>query len=140
VPLRVCIAITIYKSQGITVGNGELFKKVVVHLLMNSRRVVHGLELVAFSRAKGLDCLAVGNKAVDLVTDRILKIGKTKGNQAYKDFMAMLSRKEEETFQKFQEMITQLDDSTAEGNERTFDGGCNFLLHWYHSMIDSLLV
>jgi ATP-dependent exoDNAse (exonuclease V), alpha subunit - helicase superfamily I member len=56
VPLRVCVAITIYKSQGITVGKGEQFEHVVVHLPLNSKRVVPGLELVAFSRAKSLDC------------------------------------------------------------------------------------
>jgi hypothetical protein len=40
------------KSQGITVRKGEQFEHVVlVHLPLNSKRVVPGLELVAFSRA-----------------------------------------------------------------------------------------
>jgi ATP-dependent exoDNAse (exonuclease V) alpha subunit len=136
VPLRVCVAITIYKSQGITVGKGEQFEHVVVHLPLNSKRVVPGLELVAFSRAKSLDCVAVGNPASDLVSDRILKIGKTKGNKAYKDFMDMLSKKEQETFQIFQTRITALDSNTE---EPTFQGGCDFLLQWYHTMVDTLL-
>lgn len=115
-----------------------MFQKIVVHLPMNSKRVVPGLELVAFSRAKGLECLAVGkNAANDLVTDCLLKIGKSKGNQGYKDFMAMLANKEQETFDKFSDMIKKLDDSD-DGNEATFEGGCDFLLHWYHhSMTDS---
>jgi hypothetical protein len=139
VPLRVCVAITIYKSQGITVGKGEQFEHVVVHLPLNSKRVVPGLELVAFSRAKSLDCIAVGNPASDLVTDRILKIGKTKSNKAYKDFMNMLSKKEQETFQIFETRITALDSNRVEGQEPTFQGGCDFLLQWYHSMVDSSL-
>jgi PIF1 helicase. len=138
IPPRVFIAITIYKSQGITVGDGEMFQKIVVHLPMYSKRIVPGLELVAFSCAKGLECLAIlGNAANDLVTDRlVLIIGKSKGNQAYKDFMAMLANKEQQTFDKFGDMITKLDDSDG-ANEATFEGGCDFLLRWYHSMIDS---
>jgi PIF1 helicase. len=136
VPLRVCVAITIYKSQGITVGKGEQFEHVVVHLPLNSKRVVPGLELVAFSRAKSLDCVAVGNSASDLVADRILKIGKTKGNKAYKDFMALLAKKEEETFQLFGERITRLASNIVpEGQSPTFQDGCDFLLQWYHSMV-----
>mmetsp|Transcript_8160 Transcript_8160/g.15358 ORF Transcript_8160/g.15358 Transcript_8160/m.15358 type:complete len:325 (+) Transcript_8160:354-1328(+) len=138
VPLPVCIAITIYKSQGITVGHGEFFKHVVVHLPLNSKRVVPGLELVVFSRAKSLDCLAVGNTPHDLAADRILKIGKTKGNKNYKDFMALLAKKEQDTFEIFERKITELDTS-AGGSCKTFEGGFEFLVRWYHSMVDSLL-
>jgi hypothetical protein len=36
IPLRVCIAITTYKGQGITVGPGEEFERIVVHISLNS--------------------------------------------------------------------------------------------------------
>ena len=32
IPLRVCIALTIHKSQGMTIGNGEIFEKAIVYL------------------------------------------------------------------------------------------------------------
>ena len=32
ISLRVCIAITIHKSQGMTIGDGEVFEKVIVYL------------------------------------------------------------------------------------------------------------
>ena len=135
VPLHVCIAITIYKSQGITVGNGEFFNHVIVHLPLHSKRVVPGLELVAFSRAKSLDCLAVGNTPHDLAADRIIKIGKTKRNKYYKDFMALLAKKEQDTFEIFERKITELDTS-GEGSCKTSQGGFEFLVQWYHSMVD----
>ena len=43
-----------------TIGPGEVFEKVVVYLPEDQREQSPGLELVAFSRAKGPDCLAVG--------------------------------------------------------------------------------
>ena len=37
IPLRVCIAISIHKSQGMTIGPGEVFEKVVVYLPEDQR-------------------------------------------------------------------------------------------------------
>lgn len=61
IPLRICIAITAYKGQGITVGDGEAFERIVVHLPLTSQMSVAGQELVQFSRAKDLKYLAIGN-------------------------------------------------------------------------------
>ena len=58
--------ISIHKSQGMTIGPGEVFEKVVVYLPEDQREQSPGLELVAFSRAKGPDCLAVGNNSNNL--------------------------------------------------------------------------
>jgi hypothetical protein len=74
VPLWVCVvATTMYKkSQGITVRKGaeQVEHVVLVHLPLDSKRVVPGLELVAFSQAKLSDCVAVvENPASNLVTD-----------------------------------------------------------------------
>ena len=49
-----------------TIGLGEVFEKVVVYLPEDQREQSPGLELVAFSRAKGPDCLAVGNNSNNL--------------------------------------------------------------------------
>jgi hypothetical protein len=85
---------------------------------------------------KGLDCVVsvlVGrsNKANDLITtQRIIKIGNCKENQTYKEFMTLMSKKEEdEMFQKFQDMINHLDEPTDGNEARKFHGGCKqFLL------------
>jgi PIF1 helicase. len=131
IPLRVCIAITIYKGQGITVGPGEEFERIVVHIPINASRPVTGQELVQFSRAKDLKYIAVGNQPDELVTDKLLKIGKTKGNEKRKEFMQFLQCKEEETLCFFREEISKLNPN-GQGNG-TFDDGCNFLLNWYRS-------
>ena len=78
IPLRVCIAITIHKSQGMTVGEGEIFEKVVVYLPEEGMRKHPGLELVAFSRVKRPEDLAVGNDSTTLTRTQILKNGKGK--------------------------------------------------------------
>ena len=94
IPLRVCVAITTYKGQGITVGLGEMFERIVIHLPINSSSMsVNGQELVQFSRAKALSNIAIGNKLDELVTDKLLKIGKNKGNEKRKEFVQCLQTK-----------------------------------------------
>ena len=66
IPLRVCIAISIHKRQGMTIGLGEVFEKVVVYLPEDQCEQSPGLELMAFARAKGPDCLAVANNSNNL--------------------------------------------------------------------------
>ena len=86
IPLRVCIAISIHKSQGMTIGPGEVFEKVVVYLPEDQREQSPGLELVAFSRAKGPDCLAVGNNSNNLTIMSIQKIGTSEKNKLRRKF------------------------------------------------------
>jgi hypothetical protein len=132
IPLRVCIAITTYKGQGITVGPGEMFEQLVIHLPIDSKMSVTGQELVQFSRAKDLKYIAIGNSSNDLVTEKLLKIGKNKGNEKRKEFLQFLSSREEETFAYFQEEIQKLS-STENIELGSFDDGCDFLLRWYRS-------
>jgi ATP-dependent exoDNAse (exonuclease V) alpha subunit len=49
VPLHVRIAITIHKSQGMTIGDGQIFEKVIVYLPEAGSRSDPGLELDACS-------------------------------------------------------------------------------------------
>jgi len=51
-PIRVCVALTIHKAQGMTIGEGELFNKVIIYFPNPTDKLVPGLMLVAFSRAK----------------------------------------------------------------------------------------
>ena len=76
IPLCLCIAITIHKSQGMTIGDLETFKKAVMYLPESETKGNAGLELVALSRVKIPDCLAVGNKQKKLTKMIIQNIGK----------------------------------------------------------------
>ena len=63
VPLCVCVALSIHKSQGMTIGPGESFEKVVVYLpdKNQNQKSTLGLELVALSRATAPEHFAIGN-------------------------------------------------------------------------------
>jgi len=133
IPLRLCVAITTYKSQGMTC-DGEIFDRVVVHLpLSTTRCMITGQELVQFSRAKDLKFIAVGNSVDDLTTEQILKIGKTSGNVKRKCFLDKLGDKEQFTIRTFKQNIAMLDHRYEDYDRKTFDGGCDFLLDWYRS-------
>ena len=76
IPLRVCIVITIHNRQSMTVGEGEIFEKVMVYLPEEGMRKNLGLELVAFSRIKCPEDLAVGNHSGTLTKMQIKKLDK----------------------------------------------------------------
>ena len=64
-----------------TIGENEIFTKVVLYLPDSlSGRKTPGLKLVGRSRAKNLNCLAIGNESKNLCVQDIQKIGRT---QAY---------------------------------------------------------
>ena len=89
-PLRVCRALTIHKSQGMTVGrevitengitrNKHPFQNVIVYLRpKESKHKTPGSEVVAFSRVTKLEYLAIGNSADKLDRTMLKNIGKTK--------------------------------------------------------------
>jgi hypothetical protein len=78
-----------------------------------------------------LKYIAVGNKPEELVTDKLLKIGKNKGNEKRKEFVQYLRSKEEDTLHFIQEEISKLG-ANGQGNG-TYEDGCEFLLNWYRS-------
>ena len=55
-PIDLAYAMTIHKSQGITIGDGQPIKKVVIDI--GDREQSAGLTFVALSRAKDIGCLA----------------------------------------------------------------------------------
>jgi len=129
-PLQICRALTIHKSQGMTIGDGEQFKKVIVHLPDNAR--CPGLPLVACSRSKKANDLAIGNKLEEMSKREIQQIGSTKAYQARRAFLKTLSDKEEETQKITIDGITKLHNVNP-GEAQTYEGGCEFLLHWYRN-------
>ena len=94
-PLRVCKSITIHKSQGMTIGENEIFTKVVLYLpdSESGGRRTPGSELVGMSRAKDLSCLAIGNESKNLSIQEIQKIGATKSYDLRRKFEKRLKKR-----------------------------------------------
>ena len=84
IPLRVCKAITIHKSQGMTIGDGQQFPYVVVHFPEASQHVTPGQVLVAFTRAIAPENFALGN--TDITQKELKNIGKRAGHQKRRVF------------------------------------------------------
>ena len=112
-PLRICKGHTIHKIQGMTVGHGQPFPLIVLHLPeSNARSQAPGLELVGASRVDHPDCIAIGNKAASLVRQELQNC---------------LREASEISLERGRDEIRQLGPS----EEKTFEGGCQFLLRWY---------
>ena len=75
IPLRVCIAISIHKSQGMTIGPSQVFKNAVIHLPIDTMKKIPGIELVALSRAINPNCFCLGNMSTELRILSFMKIG-----------------------------------------------------------------
>ena len=88
IPLRICKALTIHKSQGMTIGPNENFEKAVVYLPEKSQNQNNtaGLELVALSRVTSPKNLAIGNLSTSLCISELKKLGKTKLMKKSKHF------------------------------------------------------
>ena len=59
IPLRICKALIIHKSQRMSVGPGNTFKSAVIYLSEKGDRNNPGSELVATSRVSDISCLAI---------------------------------------------------------------------------------
>jgi hypothetical protein len=77
--LQLCKSLSIHKSQGMTVGQGKQFKKVVVHLPIAQRNNCPGLEMVAISRAMAVGDFAIGNKKVEVTKQDLKEDWKNEG-------------------------------------------------------------
>ena len=77
-PLRVCIVLSIYKSQGQTVGGEDsLIERVVAHLPTKNIKAAAGSALVAMSRVMEPDLLAFGNAEGAISEAEVREIGTT---------------------------------------------------------------
>ena len=99
---------TIKKAQGMTVGEGMDFEKIIVHLTVAGKRSTPGIELVAFSRVKKPEDIAVGNPVSEPEIANITNIGHTTSYKTRRDFETMLKEKAFATLQPTIDAITQL--------------------------------
>jgi len=138
VPLRVCKAITIYKSQGMTVGTGQPWEYLVVLLPSPGSQPSRtpGLAQVGFSRAAELDRLAILSTVENpLTVEQLKKIGTGPAYIARREFEAHLRSEQEATQQVAVDWIMAEDPAA----NKTFDGGYQALVRWFRERADATL-
>ena len=121
-----CKALTVHKAQGMSAGPGHPFESAIMHLTEEGERTNPGSELVATSRVTDVSFLAIydTNRQGIMVSLEILEvvIVITKEKNSMKCYrLKIFSR------QIVEENITKLDD-VSQKEDKTFTGGCNFLL------------
>ncbi len=134
IPLRVCKAITYYKCQGMTIGPGCIWTHVVVGMPWQNERSAPGGELVAFSRAATRESFAILEDE-PLTRETFAKIGQGPSYQAKRDFEQSLRDSEEESQRWILGQITAMDQSTDVPDERTFEGGYQYLVSWFRERV-----
>ena len=116
-----------------TVGEGQVWAKLVIALGSLKGFNAPGLEQVAFSRAQELTDLAVtGTEDFDLTLDRLMKIGKSDTYKRRQDFITKLEGLQEQTMPTIKNLIAEHDDNTE---SPSFEGGYNSLLIWYREIV-----
>jgi hypothetical protein len=137
-PLRCCKALSIHKSQGMTVGPDKQFKYLTVHYPTGTAnaRSTPGLELVATSRVESLSYMAIGNDEEDLSKQLFTKIGTSKAYEARKKHLEMITERADCSKTEIMRRIAALDPNQNE-DERTYEGGCDFLLGWYNDILNN---
>ena len=103
------------------IGDGEIFNRVFMNPPDSDTRGNASLELVAFSRVKSPDCMAVGNKVNDLINRNIQNIGKSVVYTMRRKFQQELENMDQQTRQPTIDAITALD--TVEESLKTYKGG-----------------
>ena len=136
IPLRVCVALTIHKSQGMTIGPGENFEHAVVYLPDKSKnqKSTAGLELVGISRVTSPEFLAIGNDSKSLCIANLKKIGISKTNDNIRTFHKYVEKRSSCTCKIVRDHISSLDNVSGSEEERTYENGCNYLLSWFNSL------
>jgi hypothetical protein len=104
----------------------------LICLAAQARKKMPGLEQVAFLRANSLDCLAVLDES-DITYDMIMRIGKRKSYKKRQKFESRLRDLATTTQAPIMDKVAAYDTST----NKTFDGGYEALLQWYHHRMSS---
>jgi len=133
IPLRVCKAITTYKSQGLTVGEKEMWEKIMLVIgAAKGLAAKPGIEQVSFSRSREILDMAVdGTEEHPLTKERIRRIGKSPGYNQRRLWVDRVRELHNQTVPMMKKMIAEHDESQG---EKTFDGGYDALVKWYRSL------
>ena len=129
-PLCVCKAISIHKCQGISVGNGHDWEKVVITLPTCDQIITPGMELVAVSRVIDKTNFAINSSSTTFSKHDLKRIGRGPSTNERLKYIAELENLAALTQPLFEEEIAQCD----VGGRHTFDGGFDELVRWYRSV------
>lgn len=130
--LNICKAITIHKSQGMTIGLHQFFEYLLLFLPQNGN--TPGMELVALSRATELERIAILNDDTELDFAAIMNIGKSKAYHERRKYLHDIAESAKQDRQRLAQELVDLDPNTR---EPTVHGGCMFLLDWYRTYTQS---
>ena len=95
-------------------------------------RKTPGLEIVAASRAKTPNDFVLANDSSEIYKTEIRKIGATPAYAEKRRFQDMLKQRAQPSQQVTIDAITDLDPNA---DDKTFEGGCEFLLRWYRTLL-----
>jgi hypothetical protein len=112
--LRVCIVISMHKSQGTRISDDQIFKRCMLYPPMPGQTPVPGMEIVSLSRSKKPTDMAIGNNMNKL------------------KYHSMIVDLAEKTNTRILDQITHHDKKDL---DKTFDGGCSVLLEWYRDRV-----
>lgn len=133
IPLIVYKASTVHKAQGLSIGKGQMFKRVVVGV--SGSRAQPGLDLVSFSRAQELGDLAIWNANGSVVTQMdLLALGTGEKYAPRRQFERLLQSIQAQTVPYFMEAIRSQDECWF-NDEPTFAGGLNCLFVQYYKRV-----
>ena len=90
------------------------------------------MRLTAFTRLKSANDFIIATNKNDISKPYMLKIGETPAYKARREFNKDMTKKGELTTKKTIQWITDLH-SAQNGQDKTFKGGCEFLLQWYRN-------
>ena len=120
-----------------SIGEGKSFESVLISLPKKGERTNPGSELVAFSRANEINVLAICDTNEQITKETIKNIGTGISYVKRKIFDKLLMNKDVISREIVKSNITKL--HIVEKNEnKTFLGGCNFLLKWYLKRVKEL--
>ena len=130
-PLRVCNAITIYKTQGRTIGEGNPLPRMQATFPEETAKNIDpDLELVLFTRATGFQDIIIPNN--DLTSMHLKKIGNGCKYDTRKQFELDIRENARNSKDAIVNEVTQYDT----GDNKTFKGGCRRLMFNYRKRVD----
>ena len=88
---------------------------------------------MATSRVEDLSCLAIGNKSDELSRQLLMKIGTTPAYATRTAYLEDIRVRAATSKTLIEERIAAVDPN-PDAEERTYQGGCEFLLHWYNDL------